>query len=443
MIPSDLHVEILLSLPVKSLLRFSCASKSWLKTITDPSFVASYNRQIPKTDPELLVEINSEKLHPTIGLNCAILRFNEHLVEQEVIAPPVHSVSRYPVKIAASCNGLLCLSGFRGCQIYLLNPAIKRLKELPISPDLPDPDIGMDSNLKYIDSLYNLGIGFDSSTGDLKIVKIRNKRMLGIGLPDVQIYSLRSNSWKTLSNCSFIDSYSIWDCTSSAAIDNAYFWIAIKTNTLILSFDFNSETFREIKLPKSDFSREVLSMMHFCLENQKGNLHLIVEILGLEFCIFTMVDDSWVKTYSVQTRTIFNPSCFWTNNRVICTDACSLSVYNLDENTLTNLGIYEIRNVFAYSPSLALLGDEESRSFKETRSSELFDRLWYGPYGYDFSVLKEEDDAPSMKRSGQVWNVGVSFIFRFLKRYLLRFAVDAYVYLDAFVQRLIKLIRLS
>ncbi|KAK3016185.1 hypothetical protein RJ639_007025 [Escallonia herrerae] len=41
-LPDDIAVNVLLILPVKSLLRFKCVSKSWRSLITDPLFVKQH-----------------------------------------------------------------------------------------------------------------------------------------------------------------------------------------------------------------------------------------------------------------------------------------------------------------------------------------------------------------------------------------------------------------
>ncbi|XP_059639817.1 putative F-box/kelch-repeat protein At1g15680 [Cornus florida] len=44
-LPEWLLLEVLLRLPVKSILRFKCVCKDWLSLISDPSFIRSYNSQ--------------------------------------------------------------------------------------------------------------------------------------------------------------------------------------------------------------------------------------------------------------------------------------------------------------------------------------------------------------------------------------------------------------
>src|SRR4051812_12852756 len=58
----DILFQIFLLLPVRTLCRFSCVSKSWHALISDPDFRRAY-QQRPKRNPRLLVSTNHHKNH--------------------------------------------------------------------------------------------------------------------------------------------------------------------------------------------------------------------------------------------------------------------------------------------------------------------------------------------------------------------------------------------
>ena len=81
-----------------------------------------------------------------------------------------------------SCNGMLCFTSSRSWSnvVYLWNPSIRRFKRLPNSQLL----------------IMSLGIGFDSQNNDFKVVGIPRTFAKSKPPPEVEVYSLSSDSWK-------------------------------------------------------------------------------------------------------------------------------------------------------------------------------------------------------------------------------------------------------
>ncbi|XP_070041528.1 F-box/kelch-repeat protein At3g23880-like [Nicotiana tomentosiformis] len=92
-------------------------------------------------------------------------------------------------KVEGSCDGLLCLSVGHE-ELYLWNPSIQKLKRLAWSGN---------NNLHYT----TYGFGYNESQDDYKLVKVDGScRAYGFRgfehLNNVSIYSLRTNSWKSI-----------------------------------------------------------------------------------------------------------------------------------------------------------------------------------------------------------------------------------------------------
>lgn len=135
-IPHEVVTEILLRLPVTSLLRFRCVSKAWHATIcNDPSFQCTHLRRHRTDDPCLLI---APRIH-AIGKN-----FNGSLTGlyqwEEDHAYGTATALLYPMPVPpfpkfleahdlVHCDGLV-LVGTRSAA-WLLNPLMRRVMELP------------------------------------------------------------------------------------------------------------------------------------------------------------------------------------------------------------------------------------------------------------------------------------------------------------------------
>ncbi|XP_022760909.1 F-box/kelch-repeat protein At3g23880-like [Durio zibethinus] len=151
-IPQDITDQILPYLPVKSLIRFKCASKSWRSLISSPPFTRNHFERASSQDPKII----AQKIL-IVSLPCGLksLDLEKSLFDDEdamisLRFPPIEPCNR--VKILGSCNGLVCL------------------------------------NLDNDASTYTgSGFGYDSSSNDYKLVLEIDRRLV--------IFSLAKSSW--------------------------------------------------------------------------------------------------------------------------------------------------------------------------------------------------------------------------------------------------------
>ncbi|XP_038678745.1 putative F-box protein At3g47150 [Tripterygium wilfordii] len=110
-IPEDLATDILLYLPVKSLLRFRCVRKSWCDLMENPNFVTEHHHKQITLNSNVRYFIrrdNAYKCEPVIR----IIKDDgeEDPTITEAICPPTVNAC-FGDQVFGPCNGLYCVSG--------------------------------------------------------------------------------------------------------------------------------------------------------------------------------------------------------------------------------------------------------------------------------------------------------------------------------------------
>ncbi|KAF3682470.1 putative beta-glucosidase 18-like, partial [Capsicum annuum] len=99
--PVEIIVEILIRLPVQSLLRFKCSSKSWNTLILDPYFMAKHYNHAKNNKKFLIARMNPEICH--ISYYCSSLSSAEPL--HKLGGPSNHDLGNY---VLLSCSLVPC-----------------------------------------------------------------------------------------------------------------------------------------------------------------------------------------------------------------------------------------------------------------------------------------------------------------------------------------------
>jgi len=187
-LPHELIIQIMLRLPVKSLIRFKCVCKSWLTLITDPHFSKSHfelstathtNRIVFMSTPAL--EIRSIDFEASLNDDSASTSLNFNFMLPE---------SYSNVEIKSSCRGFIVLT--YSLHIYLWNPSTGRHKQIPFPPSNLDA--------KYLCCLY--GFGYDDSTDDYLVVSVSYDTSIEPIEDNIsshlKFFSLRANTWNEI-----------------------------------------------------------------------------------------------------------------------------------------------------------------------------------------------------------------------------------------------------
>lgn len=267
-VPYDVVIDILSRLPVKSLIRFRCVSKSWYSTITDPIFITKhFNHNKAKS-------LSSNSNHNGFLLYICKKQMCTAVCngDPKLTLTTTTEVSRFQIPFTvysykiSFCNGMFLIYEYRRDRtIYLWNPSIQKFK---IFADAPTD--------------FTSGLAYHSKNNDFKILKIAfhptlvyNKRPLF----EAKVYTLSTDLWRrvefsveSVPNFRYIHEiqHEPFLFCNGALHFMTYPRVKNNTNNFILSFDINDEIFREIRLPEN-----IGGIQDFQLAVFKGSLALI------------------------------------------------------------------------------------------------------------------------------------------------------------------------
>ena len=246
-LPHDIVIDILTRLPVKSLIRFRCVSKSCYSTITDPIFITKHlNLQLNKAKSlssnnnhnGFLLYTHDNQLY-TAACNGGPTLTLTAVSKLQIPFPVDHYMVDH-------CNGMFLIYGNRDALIYLWNPNIQKFKVLADGPNG-----------------FTLGLAYHCQNNDFKILKIVLNSIFNNNTRprfEAKVYTLGTDLWRRIefSVESVPNLGSILDIQyvpflffNGALHFMAYTWGENNTNNFILSFDVNDEIFREIRLPNN------------------------------------------------------------------------------------------------------------------------------------------------------------------------------------------------
>ncbi|KAM7259788.1 hypothetical protein ACFE04_015529 [Oxalis oulophora] len=328
-LPDDIVYEILQYLPVTSLLRFKCVSKSWKTFISSDSFAKThYSIQQTKLhhDDERVFVLSETSLivtQQTIATNFATK--GAGVIGFEI---PLFNFQRFyyfPTiyNIVDSCHGLICAGSLSYGEIYVFNPTIRSCKKISMEIS-PYPIEGISGSL---------GFGYDSLSNDYKIVKI-NQSYQNTKSYQIWVYSLRKNSWKSLGHSTI----SLFDSIGTYASGNIH-WRRQNAKGIV-AFDLARENFKEIGIP-NEFDEDFINLGAMGIHKDCLCIHILEHITSsISLVIWKMqeygVEKSWTKLLILPfTMSTFNYICLSCKFfPLVAEDGTLLTLY--DKNCLWN-----------------------------------------------------------------------------------------------------------
>ncbi|XP_050384188.1 putative F-box protein At3g16210 [Argentina anserina] len=375
----EMVVPILSRLSPKSLMRFKCVHKSWYNLIDNPSFVDKHimTSESNKHSTSILCkrfilrDVSTEEKEIVYSL---ITFYNdnfddEHITVEDIDIPTSMGLTTRGQFIGnelqavflidkGHCQGIICLSD--AWNTILWNPAIKEFKVLPQSC-IPD------ANMNYV------GFGYDPKSKDYKVVSIRQDDLANedariiIYPPRVEIYSLRTNSWREIRTDNLErEVTNIWPESFQLYYKGVCYWMGREQRKeflslyaivecedewlrhMIIIFDTSNEVFDHILLPYSLYDQEAqYSDMHTIVWKETIALFGLYRIGGPDAYGLWVMDNlgsvkvSWTKQFTVEgVEGIKKDLEFWKSDEILMigTDG-RIASYNISTKKVNYLSI--------------------------------------------------------------------------------------------------------
>ncbi|KAL8145653.1 hypothetical protein AgCh_003700 [Apium graveolens] len=322
-LPQELLHEILIKLPVESLVRFTGVNKSWYSLITHPKFIINhlnYTNLDQDKKPLLLRFYDRVAKEENYTIRCDDVTFSGKFTGVEF---PFKSPFGY-FRIVGICNGLVCLLDdlFGDMErVVFWNPAIRKSVdlEMPARPKYPH--------------MFVLGFGFCPVMNDYKVVRVvyvkdlvKDSMFKFTVPPEVQIYSLSAGSWRNV-NAGAPSCYMVEYTWSQVFVFGSVHWVAFRKlgdsgfRNLIVSFHMGDEVFREVMLPDSLANDTVYDLSVSVFGDSLAALKYS-KVIGQESCcVWVMREygaaESWTKLYTISVPGLTRTICFRKDGGVI------------------------------------------------------------------------------------------------------------------------------
>lgn len=364
-LPEEILIQILLKLPVKSLVRFRCVSKSWDSLITHPSFVSLHLSHAMAGHDRSVVLLRHYSLTQRKERNTLYLDGESFLEHQELEFPLKTHDTYY---LAGSCNGLLCFSDYiiNNLQVILWNPSLRKCVQLPI-PRFIDTDLT---------HTYVLGFGFDTRRVDYKVVRliyILGKNWSVIVPPEVEVYELKTNAWRGIQTAV---PYVIPESSSQAFVNGAIHWIgynpadkvAPSPRSIVVLFNMQDEVFGEMELPKGgDYAnrlnlslavhQDLICLLHCHPMEEDG--HQLYGVCWVWVMKEYGTADSWTKLFTINISEHGGIGRILgfrkKGDALLVTHNDELVSYDLRGQRISRLGLYGVARSFEVIPYMDCL----------------------------------------------------------------------------------------
>ncbi|TYH00490.1 hypothetical protein ES288_A10G281300v1 [Gossypium darwinii] len=346
-LPEALEMEILSKLPVKSLTRFNYVCKYWCSSFQTPHFISKHHHN---------------------NLNLLIKRYDKEsfLVKQDVYLP----LFKNEVSVCGASHGLLCLHDSSTDKAAIWNPSTREFKILPPSSVQRPSYLPCIKGYRTLNdvSFHHIAFGFDSKTDDYKVIRFvtltfdiseEGEIYRDFEFPNVlqvELYSLRSDSWKEIPFPNYKPTYII---LGNNYIDGISYWQTITGEydgfrEIILSFDLRNEKFSILSIPEfvGYSPKYYISLLVF-----NGSLSVIFYLSKETYTsldLWVTNDGVWTKQFSIKSIPPFvHPLGFGENGKLLLISS-KKEIFLVDPSTqeLKELEIMTYQDHFLLSISL-------------------------------------------------------------------------------------------
>ncbi|XVF82964.1 hypothetical protein PTKIN_Ptkin16aG0094500 [Pterospermum kingtungense] len=338
-LPADIITQILLKLPVKSIIRFKSVANTWNKLFQNPSFVFHHHSNSRKKKRFLVHYCYYDRDTRNI-CNDIRLSVDEALVSYHDLSQQPHSpfsalndfhAFRYDYRVD---HGLFCLLDDVKSRIALWNPATREYRILPqCNRNLP-------SKLKIFS--HNFGFGLDPLSNDYKVICKRGYQDLNKGMSrprhHAAVYNMSTDSWRVLKeeDVHFFQHLAILN-NSDTCVNGTYYWLANEptlyegyNDYYVLAFCFSTEAFQLIKSPIPPICGSgVLLAIHdrICIWESSDEVWMLND------------ESHWTKFLKIEPIQNMFGYGFWKKGKVLGNFQAQLFLYDIESEEIKELGI--------------------------------------------------------------------------------------------------------
>jgi len=257
-LPIELIIQILLRLPVKSLIRFKCVCKSWLSLISQPHFANSHFQLTAATHTNRIMLITPYLESLSIDLESSLNDdsasyspdisflidddddyYSSSSSDMDDLSPPK---SFCKLDFKGSCRGFILLNCYSSLRIW--NPSTGFHKRIPFTTIDSNPDAN-----------YFYGFGYDESTDDYLVLSMSYESSPSSDgmLSHLGIFSLRANVWSAVEGGNLLpySQNSLLNLIESLS-NGAIHWLAFRNDIsmpVIVAFHLIERKLLELRLP--------------------------------------------------------------------------------------------------------------------------------------------------------------------------------------------------
>lgn len=338
-LPDDIMTNILERLPVKSLIRFQCVSKSWNNIFKTSSFISKHIFHSSQQNSYLLSHLSSR---PSDSPNFLyLLDHNIEFRRLNSINSPLLINPRASYKFDSSCYGLLCLKNCSNKNEFVLwNPAIGEYMILPQPTVVSD-----DKN----DCVH--GFGFDPVANEFKILRFFSKDIKES--LEGEIYTLSRGLWERFIfkiNSNSEDSYTI--SRKHFSVNGFIFWFGRtkvedrvqEVDDVIIAFHIERGKMAIISLPTTtpyhglccnvltSYENKLAIFFPMTVGNFVESDSYKIDVWVLEECAASSMERwRWTNIFTTGPNPhdlIIYPQCIW-RNEIVCTVFGKFGEYRL------------------------------------------------------------------------------------------------------------------
>ncbi|KAI3769555.1 hypothetical protein L6452_00663 [Arctium lappa] len=307
-LPNDVILNILIKLPISSLIQFRLVCKPWKLLSIHPDLHRLHQSAAANDDPTLLFHsdypIRNHLSFVELSSDCD--RDDDCKIVRKIYTPFSGSMPEF--NVVGSCNGLLCLSdSLYGEPVFLFNPFSMDYLELPKSKQFQEQEV-----------LF--GFGFHPDSNEYKVVKIvyyrtwQGRRRIirknrNYPKSEVQILTIskqiddKSCSWRCLGKVPYLLDK---QATEGPVVNGRIHWVSRPgritgvPGRAIVSFDLKDELFKVVAKP----SHAVVNRgNNYHLAAIKGCLAVVISCGYGKLEIWVMKEydrkESWVKEFVI------------------------------------------------------------------------------------------------------------------------------------------------